>query len=74
MEVELPLINNVKCKTAYANKTNSLIDDKVLCAGFLEGKKDSCRVFDSFDNNRVFITNVFNFLFMNDFRVILEVL
>lgn len=51
MEVEIPLIHDAKCKTAYANETAALIDNTVLCAGFLEGKKDSCRVFNLFNLN-----------------------
>lgn len=46
MEVEIPLVYDAKCKTAYANETAVLIDNTVLCAGYLEGKKDSCRVFN----------------------------
>lgn len=42
MEVTVPIQSNVECrKSAYGA---SRITDNMLCAGFKEGKKDSCQV------------------------------
>lgn len=50
MEGKLPLINNTKCKTAYAHESRAVIDNTVLCVGYIKGKNDSCLVFfNSFD-------------------------
>lgn len=51
MEVELPLVDNMKCKTAYAMEKSALIDNTVICAGYIKGDEDSCQVFNSFDFN-----------------------
>lgn len=41
-EVTLPVMSNEDCKkTNYSSK---MISDNMLCAGYLEGKKDSCQV------------------------------
>lgn len=42
MEVQIPISNLTECKQAYA-AYKTVIDDKVICAGFSEGGKDSCR-------------------------------
>ncbi|XP_022176326.1 venom protease-like isoform X2 [Myzus persicae] len=42
MEVQIPISNITQCKQAYSNY-KSVIDDKVICAGYPEGGKDSCR-------------------------------
>lgn len=61
MEVELPLVNNSKCKSAFSDTPAAVIDMKVICAGYLEGKKDSCRVFNAFDFIALnFLKNVLN--------------
>lgn len=39
----LPVVSEEQCKNAYANFSNALIDNRVLCAGYLAGKKDSCQ-------------------------------
>lgn len=41
MEVQIPLTDISKCKEAYSGGYN-VIDDRVLCAGYQEGGKDSC--------------------------------
>lgn len=46
MEVQVPITNNEECKKSYANDVN-VIDSRVICAGYPEGGKDSCRVYDS---------------------------
>jgi hypothetical protein len=41
-EVTVPIISNDECRmTAYGKKK---ITDNMICAGFHEGKKDSCQV------------------------------
>jgi len=39
MEVELPVVHEQTCRDAYPGMP---IDDRTLCAGYLEGGKDSC--------------------------------
>jgi len=46
MEVQVPVTDTAQCKNAYSNIKAAVIDDRVLCAGYPEGGKDSCRVFD----------------------------
>lgn len=41
--VMLPVVSEDQCKRAYANFSNAVVDNRVLCAGYLEGKKDSCQ-------------------------------
>lgn len=43
MEVQVPMSRMAECKEAYS-KQKAVIDDRVLCAGYPEGGKDSCRV------------------------------
>lgn len=43
MEVQLPVLDNEECKKAYVNK-NSVIDNRIICAGNLKGGQDSCQV------------------------------
>jgi len=47
MEVQIPISNITECKQVYSNY-KSLIDDRVICAGYPEGGKDSCRVLSLF--------------------------
>nr|QGW08835.1 trypsine [Sitobion avenae] len=42
MEVQVPMSRIAECKQAYS-KQKAVIDDRVLCAGYPEGGKDSCR-------------------------------
>ncbi|VVC38435.1 Proteinase, regulatory CLIP domain,Peptidase S1A, chymotrypsin family,Serine proteases, trypsin family [Cinara cedri] len=41
MEVRVNVMNNVECKQAYTRE-KSMIDDRVICAGYQPGGKDSC--------------------------------
>lgn len=49
-EVQLPIISNAECKQKYLNlhderytdSNTNQFGDKVICAGFTEGGKDSC--------------------------------
>jgi len=50
MEVQVPITKADECARAYSNMYQAVIDDRVLCAGFPEGGKDSCRVIYLFDN------------------------
>uniref|UniRef100_A0A2H8TEC5 CLIP domain-containing serine protease n=2 Tax=Melanaphis sacchari TaxID=742174 RepID=A0A2H8TEC5_9HEMI len=43
MEVQVPITNSQECERVYSNEPASVIDDRVLCAGYPEGGKDSCR-------------------------------
>uniref|UniRef100_A0A3B3VWG2 Peptidase S1 domain-containing protein n=1 Tax=Poecilia latipinna TaxID=48699 RepID=A0A3B3VWG2_9TELE len=40
MEVEVPVVGNTQCKSSYGD---SAITDNMICAGLLEGGKDSCQ-------------------------------
>jgi len=40
-QVELPIVTNETCQTAYQGE--SQIIDSMICAGFKEGKKDTCK-------------------------------
>ncbi|KAL5236010.1 hypothetical protein ACI65C_003420 [Semiaphis heraclei] len=42
MEVQVPMTRTAECKQAYSKQT-AVIDERVLCAGYPEGGKDSCR-------------------------------
>ncbi|KAK9889211.1 hypothetical protein WA026_004490 [Henosepilachna vigintioctopunctata] len=41
-EVPVPVVSTEECQRAYS-KQNSVIDDRVLCAGYVRGGKDSCK-------------------------------
>ncbi|XP_033336757.2 venom serine protease Bi-VSP isoform X1 [Megalopta genalis] len=43
LEVQLPIVNNEDCQQAYSKFTNAVIDDRVLCAGYIQGGKDACQ-------------------------------
>lgn len=41
----MPVLDNEVCKNAYGKiSSRAVLDDRTLCAGFLEGGKDSCQV------------------------------
>ena len=42
MEVALPIINHDMCKNSYATE-NMNISDGMICAGYMDGSKDSCQ-------------------------------
>ncbi|XP_050433643.1 venom protease-like isoform X2 [Adelges cooleyi] len=42
MEVQVPVVDNSECKRSFANK-RTVIDERVLCAGYLTGGKDACQ-------------------------------
>jgi len=74
MEVQVPMSRIAECKQAYS-KQKAVIDDRVLCAGYPEGGKDSCRVIVSL-NVIIWELEIQTFLiftFFIDFRVIREV-
>ncbi|KAG7213035.1 hypothetical protein KM043_002370 [Ampulex compressa] len=41
-EVQLPVVNLQSCKNAYDKFKVTIIDDRVICAGFARGGKDAC--------------------------------
>ncbi|XP_044740803.1 venom protease-like [Chrysoperla carnea] len=41
--LQLPIVTNAQCKNKFANFKSAVIDDRVICAGFTKGSKDSCR-------------------------------
>ncbi|XP_026805755.1 uncharacterized protein LOC113548864 [Rhopalosiphum maidis] len=43
MEVQVPITKSDECAKAYSDEPSAIIDNRVLCAGFPEGGKDSCR-------------------------------
>ncbi|XP_060849912.1 venom protease-like [Rhopalosiphum padi] len=43
MEVQVPMMSTADCAKVYSNAPQVIIDDRVLCAGFPDGGKDSCR-------------------------------
>lgn len=46
-ELQLPILDNTECKEQYRKQgkliTENQFGDAVLCAGYLEGGKDSCQ-------------------------------
>lgn len=39
----LPVVRNDQCKKAFTAFKTVQIDERVLCAGYLQGRKDSCQ-------------------------------
>lgn len=69
MEVDVPLLDIKYCQQAYKREANVVIDNKVLCAGYLEGRLDSCQVIKNFHRKRLTANNYI----VIDSRVIQEV-
>lgn len=44
MQVPVPVLDNSECKRAFANNKKTVIDERVICAGYLAGGKDACQV------------------------------
>lgn len=44
-QVSVPIMNNTKCQTMFTNSGHKkTVRESFLCAGYDEGKKDSCEV------------------------------
>ena len=44
-EVTVPIIDKVKCQTMFTKSGHKkIVRDSFLCAGYDEGKRDSCEV------------------------------
>ncbi|XP_076297027.1 venom serine protease Bi-VSP isoform X2 [Lasioglossum baleicum] len=43
LETQLPVVRNEDCKQAYSKFPQAVIDDRVLCAGYVQGGKDGCQ-------------------------------
>jgi hypothetical protein len=41
-EVDVPIMSNEDCRKT--NYTEQMITDNMMCAGYADGKKDSCQV------------------------------
>lgn len=39
----VPIINHATCREQYWNRTGDIVTDKMICAGYQEGKVDSCK-------------------------------
>lgn len=44
MQVPVPVLDNSVCKKAFVNNKKTIIDERVICAGYLAGGKDACQV------------------------------
>ncbi|XP_050574672.1 venom protease-like isoform X2 [Bombus affinis] len=42
MEVQVPVVRNTECKTAYSKFRNAPITGGMICAGYAQGGKDAC--------------------------------
>jgi trypsin len=43
LEVKLPVFQYEKCSVDYGKYGDEIFDDKMICAGYPEGKKDTCQ-------------------------------
>lgn len=44
MQVQVPVRTQQECKNAFRNFKTTVIDNRVLCAGYANGGKDACQV------------------------------
>lgn len=42
-KVTVPVVSNEECKRSYEKYQNFIIDEKILCAGYPNGRKDACK-------------------------------
>lgn len=70
-EIQVPVVTEQKCKEAFKSFRNVAIDNRVICAGYAKGGKDTCQVkrFSFYCNMRKQNLSIFNW-----YRVILEAL
>ncbi|GLH15409.1 Venom protease [Gryllus bimaculatus] len=43
LELQIPVVTQEKCKTAFERFKTAVIDERVLCAGYEKGGKDACQ-------------------------------
>ncbi|XP_035739812.1 venom protease-like [Vespa mandarinia] len=43
LELQIPVVNQERCKNSFKSFTNAVIDDRIICAGFARGGKDACQ-------------------------------
>lgn len=43
LEIQIPIVSEEKCRKAYADISQAIIDERVVCAGYTRGTKDACR-------------------------------
>ncbi|EFN82690.1 Proclotting enzyme [Harpegnathos saltator] len=43
MQIQIPVRTEEECKTAFQNFKTTVIDNRVLCAGYARGGKDACQ-------------------------------
>lgn len=44
LQTQLPVRTEQECKTAFQSFKTTVIDNRVLCAGYARGGKDACQV------------------------------
>lgn len=42
--IQIPVVRESECQRAFATFKTAVIDERVVCAGFLRGGKDACKV------------------------------